>query len=79
MTGLTQHLGSQAALLFSLLWVAARSPLQEPGQGSFSRIAIQRVGSLLELNAVEEPLNVARDRVLKCRSWRKGRYARQFT
>ena len=35
-TGLAQHLGSQAALLFGLLWVTARSPLQEAGQSGFS-------------------------------------------
>jgi hypothetical protein len=32
---LAQHLGSQAALLFALLRVGARSPLEEAGQSGF--------------------------------------------
>jgi hypothetical protein len=36
MTGLAQRLGSQAALLFDLLLIAARSTLQVAGQGGFS-------------------------------------------
>src|ERR1700738_311669 len=63
MTGLAQHLGSQAPLPRPPLWIAARSTLQEAGQGGFSRVAVQRVGSLPELDAVKQPLNVARDRV----------------
>jgi hypothetical protein len=35
MTGLARHLGSQAALLFDRLWITARSPLQEAGEGGF--------------------------------------------
>jgi|SRR5882724_1199949 len=35
-TGFAQHLGSQATLLFDLLWLTARSSLQEAGQGGFS-------------------------------------------
>jgi hypothetical protein len=36
LTGLAQHLGSQATLLFDLLWITARGTLQEAGQGGFS-------------------------------------------
>ena len=41
-------------------WAAARSLLQEAGQRGFSRIAVECIGCLLELNPVEEPLDVAR-------------------
>jgi hypothetical protein len=35
MTSLTQDLGSQAAFLFALLWIGARSPLQEAAKAAF--------------------------------------------
>jgi hypothetical protein len=56
-SALSRVLCDQSAFIIDRLSVTARSPLQEAGQSGFWRVAIQGVGGLLELNAVQEPVN----------------------
>jgi hypothetical protein len=56
-------LGGEALPFFDIRVNFADSVAKETGKRRLARLAIERISSLFELNAVEQSLDVARDRI----------------